>query len=607
MSAPHEPRRWVDEPSAGPAQQLLARSLEATPADTSAKARVWRGIADALDTSPPRRTARWRAPALAVAALLVLLVALRWWPSAPAPTARLELTAGEVSASTPEGTWTSAEADRVLSADARLKTGPRATAVLRLPRAAVALSGQAELRLESVGERTRLRLSGGVLTAQVEPRKTGQSFVVETERYRVTVKGTVFSVEERAPDDVKVTVTRGRVEVSGPTGVVEVPAGRSWHSVQPAASSPVEGPHRDEALLALATREGPRGTVRVDGPGDAIISEDGLTLGPAPLTWRAPAGPHRLASRSGADAAMALEVEAAEGEVRATSFRVATSEAVVGQPAADAERQVVRRPPIEVTRRPEVTRRAEVHPSRPGSTKLKPRQRGLEGAGAGRAAGEAYEGREAEEAPTAEPEPALYETAVQLARDGRYEEAATAFKEVAAHDGPRAELALYGLGRIQQANLGRPREALATFERYRRHYPRGTMIQEVEISTIELQLQQRDYTAALASMGSFLARHPSSERSAEVHLLRGNIERERGNCGAALDDYALATTGAHTDDAVFFTGWCQQHLGRTELARRTWRGYLTRFPSGRHVSKAKAALGLGATPECRGSCLPDAG
>ena len=118
------------------------------------------------------------------------------------------------------------------------------------------------------------------------------------------------------------------------------------------------------------------------------------------------------------------------------------------------------------------------------------------------------------------------------------------------------------------------------------------MIQEVEISTIEIELQRRDFDSALASMSRFLARYPSSERVGEVRLLRGNVERERGDCAAALDDYQLARAGAQEGEALYYTGWCQQKLEQTERARDTWREYLARFPWGRHAADAKAALGV---------------
>ncbi len=569
MSTPEAPKRLIDErPDTSPAGKLLARSLESSPADTSAHDRVWRGIARGISERPRRAPLPWRTPVLAMATLVVLVLAGAWWRSGPAPTALLELTSGEVITSMPEGPWTIAEAGGLLNADARLKTGPQATAVVRLASSAVALSNEGELAFESVGESTRLRLSSGTVTANVEPRKAGRSFVVETSRYRVTVRGTVFSVHQRTPDDVVVSVSRGRVEVSGPKDVLEVPAGREWHSLNPSETVPGEAPRREQSLLEGVLRRGPRGTVRVEGPVE-LITEDGLALGPPPLTWRAPQGPHHLVGASAASS-QALDLEAAEGQVHAATF--GANPAPVPTPRGDPPRQPeLAEPPSDVRPAAKKPRHRETRSTRQTADRPK-------------LSSEPEQSSEEEQR-------APYESAVLLARDGRYEEAAEAFEAIAAGKGPHAELALYGLGRIQQTDLSRPREALVTFDRYRRTYPRGTMIQEVEISTIEIELQRRDFDSALASMSRFLAGHPSSERVGEVRLLRGNVLRERGDCGAALEDYALARTGPQEGEALYFTGWCQQRLGQTERARETWREYLARFPSARHAADAKAALG----------------
>lgn len=587
MSPPEAPKRLIDErPETSAAGRLLARSLEGPLDDSSAQARIWRGIAHHIDVRP-RRVAPWRTPVLAVASLIALLLGVAWWRSGPPPTARLELTAGDVVTSMPEAPWTSAEAGRELSAAARLKTGPRATAVVRLPRSAVALSSEAEVTFESVGASTRLRLASGTVTAEVEPREAGRSFVVETARYQVTVKGTVFSVQERTGGDVVVSVSRGRVEVSGPLGVWEVPAGRSWHSLSPSELVPGEVPSREQSLLALALRQGPRGTVRVEGPVEHI-SEGGLELGSSPLTWRAPEGLHHLVGIT-TEGARALDLEAAEGQTHTSTFgpNTAPEPTLRGDPdpapdpAPEPAMAQPPGPPGRVSPTTEKPRHRERRSSRSPSAKP---QLGWES------------DRALEEAQRRSPQhvagPTPYESAALLAREGRYEEAAAAFKAIASGKSPYADLALYGLGRIQQIDLGHPKEALVTFDRYRRAYPRGTMIQEVEISTIEIELQRRDFDSALASMNRFLSRYPSSERVGEVRLLRGNVERERGDCAAALDDYELARAGAQEGDALYYTGWCQQKLGQTERARETWREYLARFPSGRHAADAKAALGV---------------
>jgi TolA-binding protein len=580
VSAPETPKRLIDAGSeVSSAGQLLARSLaeQPDPSDAaSARARIWRDVARHLD-APPRRPAPWRVPAVAIASLVALLIGVTVWRSGAAPTARIELTAGDVVVtSKAEEPWTTAEAGRRLGTDARLKTGPRATAVVRLASSAVAVSNEAEVAFESVGPNTRLRLTTGAVAAEVQPRRAGQSFVVQTARYRVTVKGTVFSVRERGPDDVVVSVGRGQVEVAGPGGVWQVPAGRAWHSRSPSELVPGDVPDREQGLLALAFVAGARGTLRVDGPGDLLVAEGDLALGPLPITWSAAQGEHQLEGTS-PEGSRRLALEATEGEVRTATFGTATAPEPPSR--AGPSTAPVMAPP------PEPPARLRAPPVKRHDRERRSSRSGAAGA---------ESGPEPEESSPNEPTP--YESAVLLAREGRYQEAAEIFEAVASGRGPRAELALYGLGRLQQTHLGRPREALLTFERYRRAYPSGSMIQEVEVSTIELELQRRDLETAFASMSRFLERHPSSERVGEVRLLRGNVERERGHCAAALDDYARARTGAQEADALFFTGWCQQQLGHTERARDSWREYVARFPSARHVAEARTALGAQPAP-----------
>src|SRR5262249_23275259 len=118
---------------------------------------------------------------------------------------------------------------------------------------------------------------------------------------------------------------------------------------------------------------------------------------------------------------------------------------------------------------------------------------------------------------------------LRLERDHHYDEAAQLFAQVADAHGTRSALALYELGHLQQQNLAQPDRALATFERYQREYPQGTLSQEVEISIIELQLGRRAYDDALTRMNAFLSQHANSERASEVHLRRADVLRARGD------------------------------------------------------------------------------
>jgi TolA-binding protein len=206
----------------------------------------------------------------------------------------------------------------------------------------------------------------------------------------------------------------------------------------------------------------------------------------------------------------------------------------------------------------------------------------------------AESGRLGSAPPMVEPSPAQpedpYTRAVALSRAGLHAEAAEAFENVANGHAPHADLALAALGRIEQVQLGRSDRALAAYLRYQREFPRGTLSQEVALSTIELQLQRHELDAARAQMNRFLEQFAGSERAPEVHLLRGDVLREQGDCRHALDDYARASGPAQADDALYFTAWCQQHLGRRDDAAQSCVEYLRRFPQGRHAGEARTAL-----------------
>jgi TolA-binding protein len=183
-----------------------------------------------------------------------------------------------------------------------------------------------------------------------------------------------------------------------------------------------------------------------------------------------------------------------------------------------------------------------------------------------------------------------YETAVKLEKERRYQEAAGLLEQVANAHGERSELALAELGFVEQKNLNQASRALDTLTQYERDYPRGSMIAEVELSVIELELARSKKTEALTQMRKFLAEHPGNERAPEVHLLEGNVLREQGDCQGAVTQYAQATSPALQDDALYFTAWCQQQLGHAADAEASMHRYQNEFPNGRHAAQVKEAL-----------------
>lgn len=197
--------------------------------------------------------------------------------------------------------------------------------------------------------------------------------------------------------------------------------------------------------------------------------------------------------------------------------------------------------------------------------------------------------------PTAAPDPvapaAKAPTADERAVDSLRSDAPEPAEEnVAGSAGAHRDIALYELGLLQQKR-GDTRGALESFEAYRRDYPTGPLAQEVGLSIVELLVTAQDHARAVREITEFLARHPRSERVAELLLLRGSLEREQGNCMAAIADYvAVPPNTPQTEDALYFTAWCQGRLSHFPEARSTLTDYLARFPTGRYADESRRAL-----------------
>lgn len=114
--------------------------------------------------------------------------------------------------------------DRVVGA---VLEAPQGRLLAQLGNDRLALTRRGRVRvLRANGTETRLRLEAGTLTAEVEHRKPGASFQVETARALVRVVGTRFRVSEGDNDDLEVTVERGKVRVTFGSTVLDVGQGQ---------------------------------------------------------------------------------------------------------------------------------------------------------------------------------------------------------------------------------------------------------------------------------------------------------------------------------------------------------------------------------------------
>jgi tetratricopeptide (TPR) repeat protein len=188
--------------------------------------------------------------------------------------------------------------------------------------------------------------------------------------------------------------------------------------------------------------------------------------------------------------------------------------------------------------------------------------------------------------------PALssYERGKNLAARGEYAAAAASFQEAGRGSGPRAELALYEVGRLQLRNLGEPAAAAETFRRTRARFPDGQLRAEVDLSLIESLLDARSFEDAGEAMDGFMRRYPQSERRSEVLRLRADLRRQQGNWRGALEDYAALLEKGPSDDALYFSAFCWQRLGDSRAARALLERYVKDFPNGRHSEDAKRAI-----------------
>jgi TolA-binding protein len=202
-------------------------------------------------------------------------------------------------------------------------------------------------------------------------------------------------------------------------------------------------------------------------------------------------------------------------------------------------------------------------------------------------------GSAAQSAAAAEDDAALAK-ANTLEASGDNAGAAALLEDLSRKSGPRAEAALYELGRLRLRFLGQPAQALAAFEEHARRFPAGTLALESSLSAVEARVSLGQDEPALREMDAFLGRYGQSERAADVRWLRASLLQSRGDCRRALPDLrALAAPASATgraDDALFLLATCARSAGDLAEAKARLLEYQRRFPAGAHRSEVDAAL-----------------
>ncbi|MBK6683439.1 MAG: outer membrane protein assembly factor BamD [Deltaproteobacteria bacterium] len=117
---------------------------------------------------------------------------------------------------------------------------------------------------------------------------------------------------------------------------------------------------------------------------------------------------------------------------------------------------------------------------------------------------------------------ALYRRAQETRTPAR---AIPIFDQVAASDSPYAEVAGH-----QAARLVMRQDAGAAIPRYQRlllRFPNGAYVPEGRLNLIECRLITQDLDGASRELEAFLARYPSSERTAELLRMKDNLARRK--------------------------------------------------------------------------------
>jgi tetratricopeptide (TPR) repeat protein len=509
---------------------LVSRLPPAAPGDLAVE-RVWRRLQSPAQKRVPRPL--W----LGIPAVSLLVVAVAVLLLRGSPAAELTLVSGGVYSSRPGETWRANRGgERVVEAD-RVRTDSAGHALFRAHGVVAMLIGsESDVAFERLGRGTFLRLSRGTLTARVSKRKPGESFVVQTDRYTVTVVGTLFVVEQGPDDHTAVSVQEGIVEVSDGHQTYRVMAGTRWTSDAVEARSPDRTSDRVKGLLEK-----------------------------------------ELGNRSAAELAPDFAVVVAKS----------------AEPSGVTSSAVDR----DDNRGPRSASPAEPEPSAPPSVASAPKP--LLSIASSRASDRTTAYSTTLGPVGAAPPDAGARTTIQddsyakglaLAAKGELDAAARELARAADLDPVHGDLPLFSLGRLAQRRLHDPKRALSAFRRYREQYPQGTLLPEVDFAILELEVEGHEAASALADSARFLAVHPDSERVDEVHFLRATLLRDADRCREALEDYAKVREPGRADEALYSTAYCQRRLGDRPRAVGALQEYLVRFPRGAHRADAERAL-----------------
>lgn len=194
----------------------LLNAASQVEAPASSRQRNWARVSEVMHS----RTGRWLPLALAMssAALVALVAWVGTFQPKPLPAVASIQVMGPVHVGDP------------LAAERTVVTEPAGQAVLEIPSASAVLLEASTLSVRRVGTQgVALKLAQGTVVIESDKREVGTELTVDALGHRVTVVGTLFSVEIHE-QQLTVRCARGTVRVSGPGIDVLLPAPQTWSS-----------------------------------------------------------------------------------------------------------------------------------------------------------------------------------------------------------------------------------------------------------------------------------------------------------------------------------------------------------------------------------------
>jgi hypothetical protein len=179
-----------------------------------------------------------------------------------------------------------------------------------------------------------------------------------------------------------------------------------------------------------------------------------------------------------------------------------------------------------------------------------------------------------------------------LARTGKSKQAEQCYVAVASGNGLSAEMALYEVARLRRDVLGSPATSLTALDEYESRFASGTLLPEVRMARVDLLARLGRVDEALHASDQLLGSPSGRARTVELHLLRGNLLRDKKHdCTAAIAEYRQIESdpGPRGDQAQYAHARCLEQLGRDAAATEAYRSYLGR-PKPQQAERARERL-----------------